>query len=120
MIDRDFWPRPVAHLAGPYLTEADEHAVIAEIKDAPVNGYAGLRQLYSCIIPPAEVDAAIAAAGGIGWKVDSWGPSPEVPPEGGWTGSFWVKGAEGKGIKYEALVQGWHHHNRTVMVPRLE
>jgi hypothetical protein len=27
-----------------------------------------------------------------------------------------VKGAEGKGIKYEALVQGWHHHNRTAMV----
>ena len=88
MIDRDFWPRPVAHLAGPYLTEADEPDVTAEITDASVNSYAGLRQLSSCIIPPAEVDAAIAAAGGIGWKADIWGPSPEVPPEGGWTGSF--------------------------------
>jgi hypothetical protein len=53
MIDRDFWPRPVAHLAGPYLTEADEPDVTAEITDASVNSYAGLRQLSSCIIPPA-------------------------------------------------------------------
>lgn len=116
-IPSDFWPRPIAYLAGPYLCAADEYVTVAEITDDAVNGCQGMRQLYSCLIPVSEVDEAINTNGGIGWKVDSWGPHPIVPPEGGWTGSFWIDGPKGTKKRYEVLVHGWLSHNQTVMVP---
>jgi hypothetical protein len=68
----DFWPKPVAHLAGPYLRATDEYVIIAEITDNAVNGYPGMRQLYTGLIPMSEVDEVINTSGGIGWRVESW------------------------------------------------
>ena len=116
-VSADFWPKPVSHLAEPYLSAADEHAVIAEISDADINGYRGMRQVYSCLVPHDETDAILAAVGGIGSKVESWGPHPIVEPGGRWDGSFWVNGRHGENSKYEALAHGWDNHNRMVMVP---
>ena len=113
----DFWPSPVAHLAGPYLQATDEHVVIAEITDKPVEGYPGMRQLYAGLIPVSEVDVVTSASGGIGWRVESWGPHPDVPPNVSWDGSFWIDGQKGTKKRYEALVHGWDNHNRTVMIP---
>lgn len=113
----DFWPRPLAHLARPYLQPVDERVIVAEITDTPVNGYEGMRQLYSALVPLAEIDCVMQTLGGIGWEVRSWGPDPIVPPEGGWHGRFWVSGGDSGEKRYEALVHGWQSHNQTVMAP---
>ena len=113
----DFWPAPIAHLAGPYVGLEDESIVVAEISDASVNGFRGMRQLYTALVPLSDVDEALHAIGGIGWKVECWGPHPIVPSEGGWDGRFWINGPGNRETRYEALVQGWPNHNRTVMVP---
>ncbi len=113
----DFWPGPIAHLVGPYVGATDENIVVAEITGAPVNGFRGMRQLYTAMVPLSDVDEVLQAIGGIGWKVECWGPDPVVPPEGGWRAGFWVNGPEGREQQYEALVHGWLNHNRTVMMP---
>lgn len=76
-----------------------------------------MRQLYAGLVPVSEVDEAINTSGGIGWRVESWGPHPIVPPEGSWNGAFWINGPSGTEKRYEALVHGWLNHNRTVMLP---
>lgn len=116
-VDPDFWPKPIAHLGLPYLSPVDEHVIIAEISDNAIEGYPGMRQVYSCLIPCGEVDAVLTTPGGIGWQVESWGPQPHVGSDEEWDGSFWVDGAEGLDVKYEALSHGWLNHNRTVMLP---
>ncbi|GIK99145.1 MAG: hypothetical protein BroJett029_33540 [Alphaproteobacteria bacterium] len=116
-IDPDFWPEPVSHLRETYLADVDEYVIVAEIADRDINGFMGMRQVYSCLVPTAEVDAVLASIGGIGWEVEAWGPLPDVPPEGRWDGSFWVRGPDGSQARYEALVHGWLSHDRTVMVP---
>lgn len=73
----DFRPKPISHIAEPYLRPTDEHVVIAEITDNDVNGYSGVRQLYTGLIPTSEVDKVLNTVGGIGWKVESWGPHPD-------------------------------------------
>ncbi len=116
-VSPDFWPAPIARLAGTYVRAADEYITVAQIADDPVNGFRGMMQLYTTLVPVSEIDDALQATGGIGWKVESWGPHPIVPPEGGWSGAFWVDGPRGSEKRYEALVHGWLNHNRTVMMP---
>ena len=76
-----------------------------------------MRQLYTGLIPMSEVDEVINTSGGIGWRVESWGPQPIVPPEGSWNGAFWIHGPYDAKKRYEALVHAWLNHNRTVMLP---
>jgi hypothetical protein len=111
------WPRALTHLSTPYINEGDEHIVVSEISDEPIDGNRGVRQLYSALIPLCEVDQALQALGGIGWEVESWGPRPIVPSDGGWDGKFWVRGSAGENTQYEPLVHGWLNHNQTVMLP---
>lgn len=63
----DFWPAPIAHLAATYVGAADEYITVAQIADDPVNGFRGMKQLYTALVPMPEVDEALQAAGGIGW-----------------------------------------------------
>lgn len=115
-IDSKFWPTSVSHLEKPYTGTHDEHIVVAEISSDPINGFSGIRQLYTALIPLAEVDRVLAEPGGIGWQVESWGPLPEVTAEHKWDGRFWIRGMTLED-RYEPLVHGWSYHDRVVMLP---
>lgn len=115
-LDPDYWPAPLAHLTAPYLREVDEAVIVAEISDEPANGCMGMRQLYTALIPLPELKEVLATPGGIGSRVESWGPHPCVGPEGGYDSSFWIRGVTGSD-QYETLVNAWEIHNQIVMVP---
>ncbi len=115
-IKNNYWPKSVKHLAEPYLDEADEYVVIAEISSDPYNGYQGYRQVHTALIPFDELDIVLQNLGGIGFKVESKGPYPGVGKEGGFDSSFWVRGAI-KGKRYEVLINSWLYHNKTVLLP---
>lgn len=116
-LQQNFWPSSLAHLAEPWIAAEDERVTIAEISSDPVNGFAGNRLLFTALVPKDEVDQVLTAPGGIGTEVRCWGPRPDVDPEGGYDGSFWINGPAGSSKKYETIVNSWQHHNKAVLLP---
>jgi hypothetical protein len=112
-----FWPASLAHLAGPYITPADEYVTIAEISSEPVNGFTGYRCLFTALVPNNEINQVLVAPGGIGTEIRCWGPYPCVDPEGGYDASFSIDGPAGSSKKYETIINSWLHHNKIVIVP---
>ena len=114
-IATDFWPGSLAHLGEPLLAPTDDYVTIACVSSEPVRGYEGARQLYTALIPYANLQGVLSHEGGIGWRVECGGPYPSVPKEGGYKGDFWIEGVRDE--RYEAVAQAWTHHNEVVLVP---
>src|SRR5207253_7758784 len=113
----NFWPMSLAHLAQPYITAEDDYVTIGEISSEPVNGFAGNRMFFIALVPKGEINEVVAARGGIGTEIRCWGPRPDVDPEGGYDGSFWIDGPAGASKKYETIVNSWLRHNKVVLLP---
>jgi len=114
----DTWlPKCLAHLDEPYLKDTDEFVVIGELSSEERNGYSGIRQLHTILVPIDRIGEVLTAPGGIGWEVKSWGPSPVVDEGEVYTSDFWVQGPEGWNDRLEPLVVSWEQHNKTVMMP---
>jgi hypothetical protein len=117
LIEEDFWPASLAHIAEPYVAPSDEYVIVGEVSSEPANGYRGNRLIYTALVPRGQVDAALQAVGGIGQGVRAHGPRPCVGKEGGYDSSFWINGPDGPATRYEALVHTWRVHNRDVLIP---
>lgn len=113
----NFWPISLAHLARPHITAQGEYVTIAEVSSEPVEGFAGNRLRYTALVPRDEVDQVLRAPGGIGTEIRCWGPRPDVPPEGGYDGSFWIEGPAGSSKRYETIINSWQRHNKAVVLP---
>lgn len=109
--------KPIKHLSQDYLNKFDEDVLIAEISSDPVNGFIGMKQVHSVLIPLDEVDTILNYNGiGIGWSIGSWGPKPCVDEGEVYDSSFWIYDIDRK-EKYEPLINTWKNHNRTVLLP---
>jgi hypothetical protein len=62
-------------------------------------------------------EEVLATPGGIGWKVESWGPDPIVDEGETYKSAFWIIGPHGMGDRLEPVVVSWETHNKTVMMP---
>ena len=82
-----------------------------------MNGYKGLLHLNTALIPISDLNDVLNAPGGIGWKVESWGPHPIVDEEGGYNSSFWIDGPKDSDKRYETIINSWLNHNKTVILP---
>ena len=69
----NYWPKAVGHLSAPYDNGESDHIVIAEINEAPQNGYKGVRLVRTALIPLEVVDEVLSAPGSIGHEV-RWVP----------------------------------------------
>lgn len=108
-------PSCLSYLDEPYLKDTDEEIVVASLSSKARDGIEGVTQIYTALIPLDELDAVLKQEGGIGYKVQSWGPGPIVDDSQTYTTGFWIDGPGEK--RFEPLVVGWANHSRTVMVP---
>jgi hypothetical protein len=114
---RTFWPLALRHLARPLSSATDEDVVVAEVSSDPVDGFVGERLLFTALVPLDKVDAVLRNRGGVGHRVRSWGPGPIVPPEGGYSGEFWIDGRNRGSEKFETITHSWVNHNKVVLSP---
>lgn len=114
----DAWlPKCLAHLNEPYLKNTDETVVIGELSSADRNGYAGITYLHTALIPIDRLEEVLTTPGGIGWKVESWGPEPIVDKSETYKSDFWIQGPAGRNDRLEPIVVSWELHNKAVMLP---
>lgn len=116
-IENTWVPKCLEHLNEPYLKETDEYVVIGEVSSEDRNGYIGLSRVYTALVPLSRLDEVLSAPGGIGFKVESWGPHPTDGDGQLYKSDFWVKGPAGEKDRFEPLVESWDNHNKTVMMP---
>lgn len=112
-----YWPKSVAHLNKPYDDGITDSIVIAEITDAPFNGYKGVRKVSTALVPLEQADEVLNAKGGIGSEVRSWGPLPCVEKGQVFDTRFWVDGRKDREEKFQTIINTWRHHNQEVMLP---
>lgn len=113
----DYWPKAVAHLAKPLSVDDADEVTVAEISEAPVNGYRGFRKATTALVPIDRLDDVLKHPGGIGHEVQSWGPMPCVREGQTYSTSFWIDGRKGTDERFETFVQAWSRHNRDVQLP---
>lgn len=113
----NYWPKAVVHLKEPYDNGASDHVVIAEISEIPQDGYKGARKLSTALIPIELVDEVLKSPGGIGWKVESWGPGPCVGKGKVYETSFWIAGRHKRDERFQTIINSWSHHNQEVLLP---
>lgn len=113
----DYWPKAVAHLGNPLCVDDSEEITVAEISEAPVNGYRGFRKATTALVPLERLDEVLNHPGGIGHEVRSWGPMPCVREGQTYSTSFWIDGRKGTDERFETFVQAWSRHNREVQLP---
>ena len=111
----DYWPKSLAHLAGRLVRDTDTEVVIGEITSEPNPEAGGVRMLSTALVPKRQAGKVLETPGGIGHGVRCNGPYPGVGPKGGFRPSFWVDGPGG--VKFKTLINTWHQHNKTVLVP---
>lgn len=110
-------PQCLRHINEPYLKDSDDAVVIGELSSADRNGNVGTSFLHTALVPMDRLEEVLAAQGGIGWNVKSWGPGPIVDEGETYKSDFWVEGPAGMDDRLEPLVVGWEYHNKTVMMP---
>lgn len=113
----EYWPKAVVHLREPYDVGLSEHIIIAEINEAPHNGYRGARLVSTAMIPLGLVDEVLRVPGGIGHEVRSWGPHPCVAKGRIYDTSFWIDGRKGSDERFQTIINSWRHHDREVLLP---
>lgn len=118
MTSESTWlPQCLGHINEPYLKDSDDSVVVGELSSADRNGYAGTSFLHTALVPFERLDEVLTAPGGIGWKVESWGPDPIVGEGATYKSDFWIDGPQGVDDRLEPLVVSWETHNKTVMMP---
>jgi hypothetical protein len=110
-------PKCLSHLNEPYIKDTDETVIIGQLSSEDRNGYKGHTFLHTALIPTDRLEEALNKKGGIGWKVDAWGPGPVVEKNQVYKSNFWVEGPKGRDDELEPLVVSWEHHNKVVMMP---
>lgn len=55
----DYWPKAVAHLGNPLCADDSEEIIVAEISEAPVNGYRGFRKATTAFVPLERLDEVL-------------------------------------------------------------
>ena len=113
----NYWPKAVAHLNEPYDNGASDHIVIAEISEAPQNGYKGFRKISTALIPVELVNDVLKSPGGIGHEVQSWGPRPCVDEGQIYDTRFWIEGRKGRDERFQTIINSWNRHDREVLLP---
>lgn len=110
-------PQCLRHINEPYLKDSDDAVVIGELSSADRNGNVGTSFLHTALVPMDRLEEVLVAPGGIGWKVESWGPEPIVDEGGTYRSDFWIDGPRDRGDRLEPIVVSWETHNKTVMMP---
>ncbi len=116
-VDDNWWPSCLSHLREPYLNGAEEIVTVAEITSENRNGYEGVIESYTALVPENRLDEVLSNSGGIGHKVKGWGPGPCLDKDQSYVGNMWIQGPKASDDKLEALVVGWEYHNKSVMIP---
>ncbi|MFZ5520673.1 MAG: hypothetical protein ACOZD0_05655 [Pseudomonadota bacterium] len=111
-----FWPPSLAHLARPYDT-GGEYITLAEISEAPTQGFEGYQRVALGLVPLADVDALLQSAAGSGDAVSAEGPLPCVDDDGPpHRSGFWIDGLT-RADRFEPLVNAWKGSDAFVLVP---
>jgi hypothetical protein len=110
----DYWPKAVAHLGNPLSVDDSEEITVAEIREAPVNGYHGFRKATTALVPLERLNEVLKHPSSMGHEVQSWRPKPGVRESQTYSTRFWIDGREGTDERFETLVQAWIRHNRLV------
>jgi hypothetical protein len=114
----NYWPMSLEHLREPYDNGMSDDIVIAEINESPHNGYEGVRQVRTALIPLDVLDDVLKSAGGIGYEVNSWGPHPSVDEGEIYETSFQIDGRKGKEDEcFQTIINSWKTHDREVVLP---
>lgn len=116
-VNDDWWPLSLRHLSEAYLNGVEEEVTIAEITSGVRNGYEGVVESYTALVPIDRLDEVLSSPGGIGHKVEGWGPMPSLGDDEPYVGDMWIQGPKGNDDKLDALVVGWDYHNKSVMIP---
>lgn len=116
-LNADWLPDCLIHLNDSYLSDGDEYVIIGQLSDEAVRGYEGLVEKHTVLVPIERLDEVLTNAGGIGWKVEAWGPGPVVEEGQRYRSDFWVEGPGGRDDRLEPIVVSWDRHNKTVMMP---
>ncbi len=111
----DFWPQPLAHCGRPLVLGTDEEVVIGEITSEPVNGFYGIRMLFTALVPLKEVDLVLTRKGGIGQGVTSSPRHPAYGTSETYSPVFTIQGPGNS--SFESMIHTWTNHNRTVLMP---
>src|SRR5215204_6022661 len=90
-------PQCLRHINEPYLKDGDDAVVIGELSSADRNGNIGTSILHTALVPMDRLEEVLTAPGGIGWKVESWGPDPIVDEGETYKSDFWIDGPQGTG-----------------------
>lgn len=112
-----YWPASLAHLALPYDNGGSDYVTVAEISEAPINGYAGSKRVSVALVPLALMEQVLRSTEATGYEVDSEGPLPNVGDEGPpHRSGFWIEGFE-RDMRFEPLVNAWSGSDIDVVVP---
>lgn len=112
-----YWPESLRHLNAPYDDGTSDFVVIAKTDDAPINAYKGCLKVSTALVPIDQVNDVLAAKGGIGWQVRSWGPLPVVNEGQVYDTHFWIEGRGDRKEKFQTIINAWIVHDREVVLP---
>jgi hypothetical protein len=112
-----YWPASIAHLALPYDNGGSDYVTVAEISEAPINGYVGSKRVAVALVPLELVEQVLQSTAATGHEVDSQGPLPIVGDEGPpHSSGFWIEGFD-RDMRFEPLVNAWSGSDIDVVVP---
>lgn len=115
MKTQNILPASIIHIDNDYIEQHDEEIIIAKISQETQNNYPGYIQLFTALVPIGEVKQVLTNPGGIGYKVNAWGPLPTPIDNDTYETSFYIRGIGDK--EYETITNYWNHHNKSVIVP---
>jgi hypothetical protein len=112
-----YWPASLAHLALPYDNGASAYVTVAEISEAPINGYVGFKRVAVALVPLEQLEQVLRSTAATGHEVESQGPLPIVGDEGlPHSSGFWIEGFD-RDMRFEPLVNAWSGSDIEVVVP---
>src|SRR6266849_4754848 len=112
----DWWPSQLSHIPNedPW---GSKYVVVAEIKRFDDAGYTSARELFSALVPIAELDEVKKSLAKLGHGVSTTGPHPMPHGDSVYEPRFWIEARDLPSERYEPLVLSWSSHDRTVLLP---
>ena len=110
------WPPPLSHCGKPLVEPHHDRVTIAEVSDAPIDGYTGTRFLYTALVPMEELDAVMSTIDGLGQDIRTISEPRSFADDGTHSPTFFMYGMNAT-KKYESLINHWNNGNKMIIWP---
>jgi hypothetical protein len=98
------------------VDQHDDRVTIAEISDAPIDGYSGTRFFYTALVPMEDLDTVMRTIDGLGQSLRTISGNRSFADDGTHSPTFFMYGLKAT-KRYESLINHWDNGNKEILLP---